>query len=113
MHPKASADSGNMDDLLHKFRPFLFQFREFINHQHKMGHGLTDFPVLIPADIGVYLSDSVFPEHGLAPVQFTFQGNQGPVYLTAGQVGNLSLHMGKPGKQICHTAALVINNKKA
>ena len=53
MHPKAPAHLGKGDDLLHKLRLLLFQFRELIYHKQEMGHCLRDRSLSVQSGVSV------------------------------------------------------------
>ena len=74
-------------------------------------HG--SLPVLIKLCIKINIIYIVLIKHPLTALILTLNGNHGSAHLVAGQVGNLADQMRQPVKQVCHTAAFIVNDKKA
>ena len=113
MYTEASSDLGDRDQLLHELRLLPFKLRELVDNDEQMLHWLIRLPRLIKRSVRVDPVHTVLGKDPLSAVNFTVDRDHGPIDLISGEIGDCSDHMGQTFEQICHSAALIVDDKEA
>ena len=112
VHAKASSDLGNRDQFSHEVRFFPLQLRKLIDHDQEMRNRCLNQPLFIQMRVAIDIVDVGRVEQLLAPAVFRLDGNQRPVDLGTGQVGNKAGQVRQSLKEVCHSSALVVDHEE-
>ena len=113
MDTQASTHLGHGDQLPHKLRLLPLQLRKLIDDDEHMGDGQAGLAGFHQLGVAVDVVDTVLVEDPLTAHILTLDGNHGPVDLVAGEVGDGAQHMGQIVKEVCHAAALEVDDEEA
>ena len=71
------------------------------------------FVIFVKPGVGIDIVDAVFREDLLPPYVLTLNTDHSSAHLVSGQIADHAGQMGDSLKQICHAAALKVNNEEA
>ena len=112
MHAQAAAHLRHADEFAHKLRLLALELGKLIHNDKEVRHWCVGPTFFAERRILIDTFDAVPFKNPLPPAYLTLDGRHGTAYQRPGQVGDRPLHMGQPGEEICHAAALVVDEEE-